>query len=263
MKALKIIKIGGRIIDDPKKLDQVITAFSKLQSPKIMVHGGGNDATEYSKKFGIEPKIVDGRRITDAESLKIVQMVYAGLINKNIVARLQALNCAAIGLSGADGNSIAAKKRAVKHIDYGFVGDVVQVNTSVLNKILQCGLTPVFCALTHDRKGQILNTNADTIATELSIAFSREYVVDLIFCFEQYGVLSEPGNENSVISNLSLLTYRRLKKAGKITEGMIPKLDNAFRALTAGVKNIYITHFDAINGLEIKSKSKATQISAN
>ena len=263
MKALKIVKIGGQILDDPQKLDKVINAFAKLKSPKILVHGGGREATEYSKKIGIEPEIIDGRRITDAESLKIVQMVYAGLINKNIVARLQALNCSAIGLSGADANCILAKKRKVKNVDYGFVGDVVQVNTSVLIKILNCGLTPVFCALTHDRKGQILNTNADTIATELSIAFSPIFAVDLLFCFEQNGVLSEPGNQNSLITNLSLPMYQRLKNEGKITAGMIPKLDNAFRAVTAGVRNIYIAHFDEINKLELKNNKMATQISAN
>ena len=191
METLKVIKIGGNIIDKEKTLSDFLIEFSKLNGPKILVHGGGKLATKLANQLGIEVKMTNGRRITDADTLNIITMVYAGKINKNIVAKLQALNCNSIGFSGADGNSVVSYKRPIKEVDFGFVGDVEKVNTSILNVLLKNRVTPVFCALTHDGNGQLLNTNADTIASELAIGIANHFNTELYYCFEKSGVLSQ------------------------------------------------------------------------
>lgn len=259
MKSLKVIKIGGNVIDNPESLQQFIADFAMLNGPKILVHGGGKIATKLAEDLGIKSKMVEGRRITDGESLKVVTMVYAGLINKNIVANLQSENCNAIGLSGADGNLIQAKRRPLKEIfskeknesisvDYGFVGDLNEsaVDHQALSKLLEAGFTPVFSAITHDGKGQLLNTNADTIASAIAIAMSKEYETSLIFCFEKAGVLMDVEDESSIISSIDPHYYNELKRQGIINDGMIPKMDNAFEAINKGLKEVYIGKAEAL-----------------
>ena len=259
MKSLKVIKIGGNVIDNPESLQQFIADFAMLNGPKILVHGGGKIATKLAEDLGIKSKMVEGRRITDGESLKVVTMVYAGLINKNIVANLQSENCNAIGLSGADGNLIQAKRRPLKEIfskeknesisvDYGFVGDLNEpaVDHQALSKLLEAGFTPVFSAITHDGKGQLLNTNADTIASAIAIAMSKEYETSLIFCFEKPGVLMDVEDESSIISSIDPHYYNELKRQGIINDGMIPKMDNAFEAINKGLKEVYIGKAEAL-----------------
>lgn len=241
-KSLSIIKIGGNIIDDSYELSQFLTDFSMIEGYKILVHGGGKSATKMAKSIGLEPVMIDGRRITDAAMLDVVVMIYAGEINKNIVAQLQANNANAIGFSGADGNLIQSTKRNHPTIDYGFVGDVEKVNTPLLETLISNGIIPVFCAITHDKKGQLLNTNADTIASELAIALSAVFEVTLNYCFEKAGVLSDVEDENSVISTITLEMYSKLKAEKAIHSGMIPKLDNCFNSLSKGVQKIKIGH---------------------
>lgn len=240
METLKIIKIGGNIINDTGALQQFIEGFSKLKGLKILVHGGGNSATETSQRLGLEVKKVEGRRITDQETLNVITMIYAGKLNKMIVAQLQANDCDAFGLSGADGNLIQSVKRPVTSIDYGFAGDIVQVNTSLIETLLKEAITPVFCALTHNKQGQLLNTNADTIASELAIAFASTYSVELFYCFERNGVLADISNDNSVIDALDFQVYQTLFQQGKIADGMVPKLDNCFSALRKKVTKVCI-----------------------
>lgn len=245
---LYVIKIGGNIIDDEAKLSSFLKAFASIEDKKILVHGGGKLATKLSEKMGIEQKLIDGRRITDAETLKIVTMVYAGYVNKNIVAQLQSFNCNAIGLSGVDGDMILAHKRKHAVIDYGFVGDVDAVNIPLLKNLLEQNLSLVFAPITHDQQGQLLNTNADTIAQEIAKAMSGDYEVNLIYSFEKSGVLLDVNDETSVIQELNWNEYQKLKTpprtplgdGGKIFAGMIPKLDNAFAALNSGVKKVII-----------------------
>ena len=239
---LTIIKIGGNVIDNESELKAFLQLFSSIASPKLLVHGGGKIATELSKKLGITPLLVDGRRITDAETLKVVTMVYAGLVNKNIVAQLQALNTNAIGICGADGNCIPATKRENKGIDYGFAGDIDfnKINVTYLQQLFNANSTPIVAPITHDTKGQLLNTNADTIASSLAKALSKLYKVQLIYCFEKQGVLSDANNDDSVISKINSNTFAELKQQGVISGGMIPKLDNAFDALHAGVDSVII-----------------------
>ena len=247
-KTLYIIKIGGNIIDDEVKLQKFLKDFADIQAPvqgiratrKILVHGGGKLATKLAEKLGIEQKLVDGRRITDRETLKIVTMVYAGYINKNIVAQLQSYDCNAIGLCGADGDAILAHKRNHPVIDYGFVGDIDAINTNLLKGLLEQNISIVFASLTHDQKGQLLNTNADTIAQELAKALSSSYEVQLIYSFEKAGVLLDANDDNTVISTLNPSRYQQLKSKQKIFAGMIPKLDNAFAAINGGVKKVII-----------------------
>ena len=260
MENLKIIKIGGKIIDNEQELQQALKIFADIPSPKILVHGGGSVASAFLERLGIQPKLIGGRRITDAESLKVVQMVYAGLINKNIVANLQSFNCPAIGLSGADANSILAVKRPVKEIDYGYVGDVSSINSSAIKKLLESGFVPVFCALTHDGKGQILNTNADTIAAELAVALAGLYQTDLYFCFEKKGVLLDINDAASVIPHITLENYEQLKSKKVIADGMLPKIDNAFQSLKRGVRNVYITHYSALATLKSTNTITGTRI---
>jgi acetylglutamate kinase len=241
---VNIIKIGGNIIDNDVALEQFFNDFSSLEGLKILVHGGGKLATQLSEKLNIPTQMHEGRRITDVETLKIVTMVYAGWINKTIVAKLQSLNCNAIGLSGADANVIPATRRSPVPIDFGFVGDIQpqQINHQFLNCLLQQNICPVCCAITYDKQGHLLNSNADTIASSLAIALSSDYDTRLVFCFEKNGVLSNPNDENSIISEITHSKYAELKANKIITDGMLPKIDNAFKAIDAGVKEVMIKH---------------------
>lgn len=240
MKPLYIIKIGGNVVDDELKLSSFLRDFSAIRENKILVHGGGKLASKLAEKLGIEQKMIDGRRITDSETLQIVTMVYAGLINKNIVAQLQANGCLAIGLSGADANTILAHKRINAAHDYGFAGDIDSINSAFLNQLLENKITIVLAPITHDKKGQLLNTNADTIAQEIAKAMSRFYHTNLIYSFEKAGVLADVDDDSSRIEKINLSYYARLKEEKKIFAGMIPKLDNAFVALNNGVKKVII-----------------------
>ena len=235
---LSVVKIGGNVIEDEKALDNFLSAFSRLDGLKILVHGGGKLATQLATKLGIESKMIDGRRITDAETVDIITMVYGGLANKKIVAQLQSKNINAIGLSGADGNSIQAHKRPVKQIDYGFVGDIDGVNSELLKNLLSINLTPIFCALSHDGAGQLLNTNADTIASEIAIGMASVFETTLYYCFEKKGVLLDITDENSVVKNIDTSKYKELLSKGVIADGMLPKLHNCFHALDNNVEKV-------------------------
>ncbi|GMN09910.1 acetylglutamate kinase [Croceitalea sp. MTPC9] len=237
---LSIVKIGGNIIENESELTKFLTLFSQMAAPKILVHGGGKKANQVLERMGMEPKMINGRRVTDAESLDVAIMVYGGLTNKKIIAQLQSLNCNAIGMSGADANTIKAQKRPVKEIDYGFAGDVEGVANNTLSSILELGLTPVFCALTHNQKGQLLNTNADTIASELAIGMSKNFETTLYYCFELNGVLRDFEDKNSVIKNIDSDSYESLVSKGIIADGMLPKMHNCFHALKKGVKEVRI-----------------------
>ena len=241
---LHIFKIGGNIIENQSELSKFLTLFSKIDGPKILVHGGGKKTNQVLEKMGILPKMTNGRRITDTATLDVAIMVYAGLLNKKIVAELQALQVNAIGMSGADANSIQAKKRPVKGIDFGFVGDINSIKSTTLTQFLNLGLTPVFCALTHDQNGQLLNTNADTIAAELAIGLSGDFKTSLNYCFELCGVLKDTNNNDSLIKQLDLTTYQGLKSQRRISAGMLPKLENCFHALKHGVKAVRIGNLD-------------------
>ena len=240
MEKLYVIKIGGNIIDDKEKLSSFLHSFASISSPKILVHGGGKLATKLAQHLGIEQQMIEGRRITDAETLKIVTMVYAGFINKNIVAQLQAQSCAAIGLCGADGNVIESHKRIHSSVDYGFVGDVDVINTDFLQNLLLQNISVVMAPITHDKKGQLLNTNADTIAQEIAQCMSRHYEVHLIYSFEKSGVLLNTEDDASIIPTITRSYYQTLKENKTIFAGMIPKLDNAFTAIEKGVSRVVI-----------------------
>lgn len=235
---LSIIKIGGNIIEDVDSLNSFLKLFSNLGGKKILAHGGGKRATQIGLKLGIEPKMVNGRRITDAETLEVITMVYGGLVNKNMVAQLQALNTNAIGLTGADINSIKSDKRPVKDVDFGFVGNVKNVESHSIDKLIQAGFTPVFCAITHDGKGQLLNTNADTIASQVAIGMSAIYETSIYYCFELNGVLKDINDKNSVVKHIDSNIYKDLLDKGIIADGMLPKLENCFDALRNGVNVI-------------------------
>jgi len=237
---LTVVKIGGNIIDNPIELAKFLSDFSKVEGYKILVHGGGKLATKMAESIGLSPQLIDGRRITDAPMLDIAVMTYAGAINKNCVAQLQALNCNAIGFSGADGNLIQSEKRNHPTIDFGFVGDVKKVNSELIQALISIGITPVFCAITHNKKGQLLNTNADTIASEIAISMSATFEVSLIYCFEKLGVLANSNDENSVIININEQYYTDLLQKKAIHSGMIPKMDNCFYALKKGVEKVII-----------------------
>tara|TARA_B110000285_G_scaffold219641_1_gene270446 strand:- start:2518 stop:3294 length:777 start_codon:yes stop_codon:yes gene_type:complete len=240
MEVLKIVKIGGNIIDDEVALDNFLGEFSKLTCPKILVHGGGKTATKVASKMKVEVKMIEGRRITDRDNLDIITMIYAGKINKTVVAKLQANKCNAIGFTGADGNSIVSEKRKVKVIDYGFVGDISEVNTEILQLLLKTNITPVFSALTHDGQGQLLNTNADTIASELAIGFASIFKTELYYCFEKKGVLKNINNDASVIKVINPKSYRSLLVDNVISDGMLPKLNNCFHAISHKVHKVCI-----------------------
>ena len=248
MEQLTVIKIGGNVIDNSANLHRFLLDFTALPGKKILVHGGGKVATDLGISLGVEAKMVDGRRITDIETLRIVTMVYGGLINKNMVAQLQAKGCNAIGLSGADGNIIKAVKRPVVTIDYGFVGDLQEnaVDANTLSSLLQANLIPVLCAITHDGDGQLLNTNADTIASAVAVAMSASYDTSLVYCFEKKGVLKDVDDDDSLVKEISSAEFEGLKEEGIVSGGMIPKLHNAFEAIKAGVKAVYIGKADEL-----------------
>ncbi len=249
MEKLYIIKIGGNIIDDEAKLSSFLEKFAEVDGAKILVHGGGKLATRVAEAMNIPQQMIDGRRITDAETLKVVTMVYAGAINKNMVAALQAKGVNALGLCGADGNVILAHKRVHPTIDYGFAGDVDAVNSDFINLLLQQNISLVFAPITHDGKQTLLNTNADTIAQELAKAMSSLYNVTLIYCFEKNGVLLNAEDNTSVIGNIDPTVFEKMKADGSISAGMIPKLQNAFAALDAGVGAVLIGHADHLAAL--------------
>lgn len=253
MKLLTIIKIGGNVIDNSENLHRFLLDFTALPGDKILVHGGGKIATELGESLGIEAKMVEGRRITDIETLRIVTMVYAGLINKNMVAQLQAKGSNAIGLSGADGNVIQAKKRPIAPIDYGFVGDLNEssVSSATLDSLLKAGLVPVLCAITHDGDSQLLNTNADTIASAVAVAMSGFYDTQLVYCFEKKGVLKDVNDESTVVRTIKAEEFDSLKADGTVAGGMIPKLHNAFDAIKKGVSAVYIGKADELPMLGI------------
>jgi acetylglutamate kinase len=265
MENLTVIKIGGNIIDDEKKLSPFLSAFASVEGNKILVHGGGKLATELAARLGVEQQLINGRRITDTETLKIVTMVYAGYINKNIVAQLQSHNCNAIGLTGADGNLIQSHKRLLNSplggegIDYGFVGDVDAINIELLQSLLDKNMTLIFAPLTHNKKGQLLNTNADTIAQEIAKAMSEAYNVTLIYSFEKSGVLQNADDDSTLIKEINQQDYEELKQRNVIFAGMIPKLDNAFAALNSGVKKVIIGKAEHIHQL-IKGEAGTTII---
>ena len=242
MEKLTLVKVGGKIVEEEASLQKLLNDFGSISGRKILVHGGGRSATALAAKLGIETQMVEGRRITDKATLDVVVMVYAGLVNKNIVAGLQAKGCNAVGFCGADMDIVRAMKRPVKDIDYGYVGDVIDVNTRELEMLLDENVVPVIAPITHNGKGILLNTNADTMASKLAIAFSENYQVHLVYCFEKDGVLSDPNNEKSVIHELDREAYKKFKDEGIIAEGMIPKLDNAFNALNSGVTRVLITN---------------------
>jgi acetylglutamate kinase len=251
---LLIAKVGGNIIEQPEQRSNFIKAFSRLSTPKLLIHGGGKTASNIAEKLGIPVQMVDGRRITDKETLDVVTMVYAGLVNKNIVAELQVAGCNALGLTGADSGIVIAHKREAGTVDYGYAGDIDHVNGLRLTNFLNQGLVPVIAPLTLNLQGGLLNTNADTMASAISLALCNTYEVVLLYCFEKKGVLQDPEVDASVISSLNPDQYNQLKKEGIISKGMIPKLDNAFNALRNGVSRVIICHAEDIQNDEFIRK---------
>jgi acetylglutamate kinase len=246
MEKLTIIKVGGKIVEEPETLSDLLKRFSGIEGNKVLVHGGGRSATAIAAQLGIESKMVNGRRITDAETLKVVTMVYGGLVNKTIVSKLQALGINALGLTGADMNYMRSEKRPVKEVDYGFVGDVKEVNADLLADLIAKGVVPVLAPLTHDRQGNLLNTNADTIAGEAAKALAKHFEVTLIYCFEKKGVLMNADDDDSVIPEITQPLFKEYVEKEIIQGGMIPKLENAFDAISSGVKEVVITKADEI-----------------
>lgn len=246
---ITVVKIGGNVIDNEVALERFVADFTQLPSPKILIHGGGKLATRLAEKLEIPTTMIEGRRVTDAATLDVVTMVYAGLLNKRIVAMLQAKGCNALGFSGADGNMIPAVKRNPEPLDYGFVGDIEasKINKELLATLLNSGITPIFCAITHDGNGSLLNSNADSVASAVAVAASAIATTDLIFCFEKQGVLRDVEDENSVISLITKADYPTLRSEGIISKGMIPKIDNAFRAIESGVTSVTIKHSEQLN----------------
>lgn len=242
MSTVKVIKIGGKVIDDDQKLDAFLKEFISIKEPKVLVHGGGSIASKMGERLGIKPNMVDGRRITDTETLEVITMVYGGLVNKKIVAKLQSLGVNAVGLSGADLNIIPSKKRHPDPIDFGWVGDVKQVNSKWISTFLNNEVVPVLAPLTHDGNGNMLNTNADTIASMVASALSADFDTELMLCFEQPGVM----NGEKLITEMNLLLYRHLRDTGIVTDGMIPKIDVGFEALKNGVKKVSIRHYENV-----------------
>jgi acetylglutamate kinase len=254
MEKLTLIKVGGKIVEEASTLKSLLEQFSKISGNKVLVHGGGRSATQVATQLGIETKMVEGRRITDEAMLKVVTMVYAGLVNKNIVAQLQANGINSLGLTGADINYMRSDKRKPNPIDYGFVGDVREVNTDILADLIARGIVPVLSPITHDGKGNLLNTNADTIAQEAAVALAKRFDVSLIYCFEKDGVLKDENDDSSVIPLITKTDFEAYKADGTISGGMIPKLDNAFTAISKGVKEVVITSANHIlcGGTKIK-----------
>lgn len=245
---LTIVKVGGAVVEDEARLSRLLADFSAIEGRKVLVHGGGRRATAVASSLGIESKMVGGRRITDSQMLEVVTMVYGGLVNKNIVARLQACGIDALGLTGADIDMIRSHKRPVKDVDYGFVGDVERVDGGKLSQLIEAGITPVMAPLTHDGQGNMLNTNADTIAAETAKALAGQYDVTLIFSFEKKGVLARPDDDDSLIPVITRADYMRYAADGTVSGGMLPKLENAFNAISAGVSRVNITLATAIDG---------------
>ena len=254
---ITVVKVGGGIVEDEKSLSALLDKFARIEGLKVLVHGGGRSATKVAEQLGIQQTMIGGRRITDAETLKVVTMVYAGLVNKNIVAQLQARGVNALGLTGADMNVIVSHRRPIKQVkmedgtvqpvDYGFVGDVDKVNADLLADLIAKGVVPVVSPIGHDGKGNLLNTNADTIASQVAIALAKHFEVTLMFCFEKRGVLRDPENDNSVIPSISASDFPRLVEEGIVSGGMLPKLENSFAAISAGVKEVVITQADQID----------------
>ena len=247
MNKLTLVKVGGKIVEEPESLKQLLADFSKIEGYKVLVHGGGRSATAMAAKLGIESTMVNGRRVTDEETLKVVTMVYGGLVNKQIVAGLQAIGVNALGLTGADLNYMRSEKRPVKDVDYGFVGDVKEVNAGILADLIAKGVVPVLAPLTHDMNGNMLNTNADTIAGEAAKALAKYFDVTLMYSFEKKGVLLNENDDDSVISEITPSLFQKYQADGIISGGMIPKLENAFEAINAGVKQVIITRADLIH----------------
>ncbi len=260
---LTLIKIGGNIVDNPSALSKFILDFNTIQGAKVLVHGGGKIASKLSEEMGITPKLIDGRRVTDTDTLKVVTMVYGGLINKNIVAQLQKGGTNAIGLTGADGNIILAHKRRHPTIDYGYVGDIDKVDGEKLQQLIQFNLTPVLAPLTHDKEGDILNTNADTIASETAIALCQYFKVRFFYCFEKKGLLKDVEDDNSVIPHIKMGDVESLKSDGTISAGMIPKVDNIVHALQKGVQEVRLCHADDISGIISQNKISGTLFTAS
>lgn len=254
MQELTVVKIGGNVLDNETALQNFLQDFAKLEGPKLLVHGGGKLATELSAKLGIETKMVEGRRITDEATIRVVTMVYAGYINKSVVAALQAKGCKAIGLSGADAQLLPAIKRPVKDVDYGWVGDLnaLDVNVNLLNQLVQAGITPVVAPISCDAEGHLLNVNADTVAKTLAEALSATYNTTLIYCFEKNGLLRHVEDDNSVIAEIDVQSAAAMKADGSISKGMVPKIDNAFDAINKGVSAVYIGSAHHI--LQMKSR---------
>ena len=259
MDTLYVIKIGGNIIDDEQKLNEFLKAFARIDGKKILVHGGGKLATKLAEQLNIPQQMVEGRRITDAETLKVVTMVYAGYINKNIVAHLQANGGNAIGICGVDGNAIKAHKRTGAKLDYGFVGDVDEINVPFFQNLLNNGVNVVVAPITHDGKGLLLNTNADTIAQEIAKGLSEVFSVELVYSFEKAGVLKDANDDETLIKKIDPQSYEELKASGAIFAGMIPKLDNAFSALNSGVRKVIIGKAEQLH--ELISGTTGTAIS--
>ena len=247
---ITVIKVGGKIVEEQATLAGLLNRFAAIEGNKVLIHGGGRSATRIAAQLGIESRMVDGRRITDREMLEVVTMVYGGLVNKNIVAGLQARGINALGLTGADCNIIRAHKRPVKSVDYGFVGDVEAADGAMLSKFIEQGITPIVAPLTHDGKGNLLNTNADTMAAETAKALAAHYDVTLIYCFEFPGVMRNPEDESSLIATITRESYAALLADGTVSGGMIPKIDNAFNAIESGVGRVIITRADAIDGTQ-------------
>lgn len=247
---MTVIKVGGKIVEEEATLNRLLDDFATIEGYKVLVHGGGRSATKIAAQLGIESKMVNGRRITDSETLKVVTMVYGGLVNKNVVAGLQARGVNALGLTGADMNVMRSVKRPVKEVDYGFVGDVEKVDASLLSDLIYKGVVPVMAPLTHDGKGHMLNTNADTIAGETAKALAALFDVTLVFCFEKKGVLRDENDDDSVIPLITPAEFKQYVADGVIQGGMIPKLENSFAAIDAGVSEVIITLASAISGEE-------------
>ncbi|GHU09880.1 acetylglutamate kinase [Alphaproteobacteria bacterium] len=247
MEKLTLIKVGGKIVEEEDTLRLLLRDFAAIQGYKVLVHGGGRSATQLATRLGVESKMVNGRRVTDAETLRIVTMVYGGLVNKQIVAGLQATGVNALGLTGADMNLIRSDKRPVKEVDYGYVGDVKEVNADLLVSLIRRNIVPVLAPLTHDKQGNMLNTNADTIAGETAKALAPYFDITLIYCFEKKGVLRDEKDDDSVIPTIDRITFQQYVGEGIIQGGMIPKLENAFEAIDAGVKQVIITQASEIH----------------
>lgn len=247
MEKLTLIKVGGKIVEESDTLQALLRDFAAIEGRKLLVHGGGRSATKLAEQLGIPSRMVNGRRITDADTLRVVTMVYGGLVNKNIVAGLQALGVDALGMTGADLNILRSDKRPVKDVDYGYVGDVKEARGNMLARLIADGVVPVLAPLTHDGHGQLLNTNADTIAGEAAKALAPYFDVTLVYCFEKKGVLSDENDDESVIPQIDKSSFERLVSDGIVQGGMIPKLENAFSAISAGVKEVVITRADTLS----------------